>query len=97
MRADIHDGPEQMLQPKAGYIDARTFTASSPKSLAAHGRTIQLGQSAKSSTNQILSATHHELADYDETFSLPPVKEEAHSRTHGAAFRRSIDHSCSCS
>jgi hypothetical protein len=23
MRADIHDGPEQMLQSKAGYIDAR--------------------------------------------------------------------------
>jgi hypothetical protein len=28
-RADIHDGPEQMLQSKAGYIDARPLTASS--------------------------------------------------------------------
>src|SRR5882757_5732004 len=31
MRADIHDGPEQMLQSKAGYIDARPLTASSTK------------------------------------------------------------------
>src|SRR5258707_2702142 len=30
-RADIHDGPEQMLQSKAGYIDARPLTASSTK------------------------------------------------------------------
>jgi hypothetical protein len=44
MRADIHDGPEQMLQSKAGYIDARPLTASSAKPLATHGRTIQLGQ-----------------------------------------------------
>src|SRR6266702_8002137 len=40
MRADIHDGPEQMLQSKAGYIDARPLTASSAKPLATHGRTI---------------------------------------------------------
>src|SRR5882762_7452016 len=45
MRADIHDGPEQMLQSKAGYIDARPLTASSAKPLATHGRTIHLGQS----------------------------------------------------
>jgi hypothetical protein len=32
MRADIHDGPEHRLQPKAGYIDARPLTASSLKS-----------------------------------------------------------------
>ena len=31
-RADIHDGPEHRLQPKAGYIDARPLTASSLKS-----------------------------------------------------------------
>ena len=35
-----HDGPEQMLQSKAGYIDARPLTASSAKPLATHGRTI---------------------------------------------------------
>src|SRR5229473_6617585 len=40
MRADIHDGPEQMLQSKAGYIDARPQTDSSAKPLATHGRTI---------------------------------------------------------
>src|SRR5580704_16823166 len=39
MRADIHDGPEQMLQSEAGYIDARPLTASSAKPLATHGRT----------------------------------------------------------
>src|SRR3984893_9824117 len=39
-RANIHDGPEQMLQSKAGYIDARPLTASSAKPLATHGRTI---------------------------------------------------------
>src|SRR5712664_2611539 len=44
MRADIHDGPEQMLQSKAGYIDARPLTASSAKPLATHGRTIHWGQ-----------------------------------------------------
>src|SRR6266403_4850368 len=47
MRADIHDGPEQMLQAKAGYIDARPLTASSAKPLATHGRTIHLGQSRR--------------------------------------------------
>src|SRR5258708_9767971 len=31
MRADIHDGPEQMLQSKAGYIDARPLTTRSTK------------------------------------------------------------------
>ena len=40
MHADIHDGPEQMLQSKAGYIDARPLTASSAKPLATHGRSI---------------------------------------------------------
>src|SRR4030081_2681733 len=30
-RADIHDGPEQMLQSKAGYIDARPLTTRSTK------------------------------------------------------------------
>ena len=39
-RADIHDGPEQMLQSKAGYIDARPLTASSAKPLATHSRAI---------------------------------------------------------
>src|SRR3984893_15225344 len=48
-RADIHDGPEQMLQSKAGYIDARPLTASSAKPLATHGRTIHLGHSHRSS------------------------------------------------
>jgi len=41
MRADIHDGPEQPLQSKAGYIDARPLTAISTKTLATHRRTIQ--------------------------------------------------------
>src|SRR5260370_28823621 len=45
MRADIHDGPEQTLQSKAGYIDARPLTASSAKPLATHGRTIHLVES----------------------------------------------------
>ncbi|HMK70263.1 MAG TPA: hypothetical protein VK442_04750, partial [Xanthobacteraceae bacterium] len=44
MRADIHDGPEKPLQPKAGYIDARPQSNNSIKTLATHGRTIQLGQ-----------------------------------------------------
>src|SRR6266850_6797981 len=48
MRADIHDGPEQMLQSEAGYIDARPLTASSAKPLATHGRTIHPGQIRKS-------------------------------------------------
>src|SRR5258705_6841283 len=43
--ARSHDGPEQMLQSKAGYIDARPLTASSAKPLATHGRTIHQGQS----------------------------------------------------
>src|SRR6266568_2531229 len=47
MRADIHDGPEQMLQSKAGYIDARPLTASSAKPLATRGRTIHEGQSRR--------------------------------------------------
>jgi hypothetical protein len=47
-RADSHDGPEQMLQSKAGYIDARPLTASSAKPLATHGRTIHSGQTETS-------------------------------------------------
>jgi len=47
MRADIHDGLEQMLQSKAGYIDARPLTASSAKPLATHGRTIHPGQTRR--------------------------------------------------
>jgi hypothetical protein len=43
-RADIHDGPEQMLQSKAGYIDARPLTASSAKPTATRGRTIHSSQ-----------------------------------------------------
>jgi hypothetical protein len=49
MRADIHDGPEQMLQSKAGYIDARPLTANPTNLLATHGRTIHLGQTEKNS------------------------------------------------
>src|SRR5260370_5180988 len=41
MRADIHDGPEHMLQSETEYIDARPLNASSTKPLATHGRTIQ--------------------------------------------------------
>ena len=37
-----------MLQPKAGYIDARPLTANSTKTLATHGRTIHSGQSRHS-------------------------------------------------
>src|SRR5258708_21159538 len=40
MRADMHDGPEHMLQSEAGYIDARPADTSSTKPLATHGRTI---------------------------------------------------------
>ena len=40
MRADIHDGPEQMLQSKAGYIDARPLTGSSAKPLATQKRRL---------------------------------------------------------
>src|SRR5882724_2403169 len=42
--------PEQMLQSKAGYIDARPLTASSAKPLATHGRTIHSGQTEKNSS-----------------------------------------------
>jgi hypothetical protein len=59
MCADIHDGPEQMLQSKAGYIDARPLTASSTKPLATHGRTIHWGQSRRSDCTPL-------------TFGLPP-------------------------
>src|SRR6202011_5469258 len=33
MRADIHDGPEHMLQSEAGYIDARPLTPARQKLL----------------------------------------------------------------
>jgi hypothetical protein len=49
MRADIHDGPEHTLQSEAGYIDARPYLPDRRKPLATHGRTIHLGQNAKSS------------------------------------------------
>ncbi|WP_459594319.1 hypothetical protein, partial [Bradyrhizobium diazoefficiens] len=41
-RADIHDGPEKMLQSKAGYIDARPHHLID-EPLATHGRTIHSG------------------------------------------------------
>src|SRR6202171_4358618 len=56
MRADIHDGPEQMLQSKAGYIDARPLTANPTNLLATHGRTIHSGQKAKFRGDQSMSA-----------------------------------------
>src|SRR5882672_2862449 len=55
MRADIHDGPEQMLQSEAGYIDARPLTASSAKPLATHGRTIHPGHSRHSNCALVTS------------------------------------------
>src|SRR5258708_39400376 len=48
MRADIHDGPEHnMLQPEAGYIDARPPPPARHNPLATHGGTIHVGQKAK--------------------------------------------------
>src|SRR6516164_7503377 len=44
MRADVHEGPEHMLQSEAGYIDARPHRQDRRKPLAPHGRTIQTGQ-----------------------------------------------------
>src|SRR6516225_7954353 len=45
MRADVHEGPEHMLQSEAGYIDARPHRQDRRKPLAPHCRTIQTGQS----------------------------------------------------
>src|SRR5260221_9699588 len=56
MRADIHDGPEHMLQSEAGYIDARPLNASSTKPLATHGRTIHPGHSLRFDQTPITSA-----------------------------------------
>jgi len=42
--ADIHDGPEHMLQSETENIDARPHQPASTKALAAHGRTMHLGQ-----------------------------------------------------
>src|SRR6202023_1107960 len=58
MRADIHDGPEQMLLSKAGYIDARPLTASSAKPLATHGRTIHWVKLRNTQHEQMSSALH---------------------------------------
>src|SRR6516165_12701968 len=44
MRADVHEGPEHMLQSEAGYIDARPHRQDRRKPLAPHGRTIHWGQ-----------------------------------------------------
>src|ERR1700730_7069500 len=57
-RANIHDGPEQMLQSKAGYIDARPLTASSAKPLATHGRTIHWVKLRNTQHEQMSSALH---------------------------------------
>src|SRR6202011_4004360 len=48
MRADIHDGPEQMLQSKAGYIDARPLTTRSTKTSCNARPDHTLGQSRRS-------------------------------------------------
>src|SRR5260221_14148564 len=56
MRADIHDGPEHMLQSETGYIDARPLNASSTKPLATHGRTIHVGQTRSSGYFRCMSA-----------------------------------------
>src|SRR6266702_6302797 len=58
MRADIHDGPEQMLQSKAGYIDARPPPPIRRNLLATHGQTIHLGQKAPFRTD-IVSPPRH--------------------------------------
>jgi hypothetical protein len=77
MRADIHDGPEQMLQPKAGYIDARPLTASSAKPLATHGRTIHWVKLRNTQPEQMSSA-------------LPPTADVGSARLkalHGSRSR----------
>src|SRR5215471_9889543 len=43
MRADIHDGPEHILQSETEYIDARLHQPASTNPLAARGRTIHWG------------------------------------------------------
>ncbi len=48
MRADIHDGPEHMLQSEAGYIDARPLTPARKTSCNARPDHT-LGQSEKNS------------------------------------------------
>jgi hypothetical protein len=56
--AGAHDGPEQMLQSKAGYIDARPLTANPTNLLATHGRTIHPSQAEKNSLRAYVSALH---------------------------------------
>src|SRR5258708_8563171 len=56
MRADIHDGPEHMLQSETEYIDARPLNASSTKPLATHGRIIHWVKLRNTRNEQIFSA-----------------------------------------
>jgi hypothetical protein len=59
MRADIHDGPEYMLQSETEYIDARPTSASADqKPLAPRGRTIHWVKSGKVQTEQMFSGLH---------------------------------------
>src|SRR5215471_6445153 len=55
MRADIHDGPEHILQSETEYIDARLHQPASTNPLAARGRTIHSGHKPSSHPARAMS------------------------------------------
>src|SRR3981189_3386610 len=89
MRADIHDGPEQMLQSKAGYIDARPLTASSAKPLAPRGRTIHWVKLRRTQCEQMSSGLplKADITQYSRHVSNVP---EANSRFIRSPRRRGL-------
>jgi hypothetical protein len=58
MRADIHDGPEHMLQSETEYIDARPYQPASTKASCTARRTIHWVKGGKVQTEQMFSGLH---------------------------------------
>src|SRR5216684_6011105 len=86
MRADIHDGPEHMLQSEAGYIDARPLTP-------ARQNLLQRTAGPYIWVNRVVLTVRCSLPVYpDERTSSEPVgmSQRCHFRTKCLAAKRGL-------
>jgi hypothetical protein len=55
-RADIHDGPDRILQSESEYMMQDRISQRRPKPLAPHGQTIHWVKTGKTPYEQMISA-----------------------------------------
>src|SRR5215475_1272101 len=82
MRADIHDGPEHMLQSETEYIDARPYQPASPKASCTARPDHTLGQQRRSKPAQALVRSTPKCRHADRQRKLRLAAMKGHSRYH---------------